>query len=260
MFTYKQIIGQVKKSNYPYYRLRGAMDLFTSKTINIGDNLSEESPTVDAVLSSLKEHIDICIEENPKFVFELELFKTPNSNQNGKHGPFSFIVKSAPEVKTEETTNNQGFDGFGKLKEHSEALRKMQNDLFQPRLDFQVEKMGLVIQQNDLERERKEFDKFKTEKELELKELKKDYGKKTNIAQKGFEKAAFSLLEKFTDDGKGLSGAFETGETTDPSKEEKWIESIALNILQHQEAGDIDLDDIKTIGIAVQKKINEIKE
>ena len=99
MLTYKGIIEQVKLSNLPYYRLRGRSDSYTSSSITIGDNLSEDAPTVEQVLKRLKQHVDTYTAGNPNFVFELDLLKTPSSNQSGKHGPFPFVKNEAAEVK-----------------------------------------------------------------------------------------------------------------------------------------------------------------
>lgn len=261
MFTYLQIIGQVKQSNYPYYKLRGSLNSFTSETINIGDNLSESLPTVDSLLKSLEKHINICTEGNPKFIFELELFKKPSSNQGGKLGPFKFQVQPVAAVKPKETVADQNLMGLGNVQEHLTAIGKMNHDLVQPRIELERERSFLEFEKRDLARERKEFERFRTEKEAELKVLETGFTKKSLIAQNGFEKAAYNLIEKFTgDDSVGLGGTAIVEETIEPTKEEKYIESIALNILDNSEKGNIDLEGIKTIGAFVQKKINELKE
>ena len=261
MFGYKEIIGKIKSSGYPYYRLKGRVDSYSNDVVVVGDNLNDKDSTNESLLESLDIEVKTCIKGNPQFIFELELLKTISSNQGGRLGIFKFIVeKDVTPVKTKEALPDQNFSGLGQVQDHIKAVSQMQSDLFQPRLDLQSEKNELMYDRKELARERKEFEKFKSEKEAEIKELETRFNKKSEIAKDGAEKAIWNILEKLTGkDESGLGGTAEIGEETEATPEEKMIESIALNILEQQEKGDIDLTDIKTIGAFVQKKINELK-
>lgn len=263
LLTYDKIIEQIKFVKLGYFRLRGQNNAYSSEKQIIGDNFDEASPTFEAVLKSLGHYVNIFSEENPNYIFELELYKTKNSNQSGKLGPFLFVNKKASPEQPKTTVADQTPTlGLGAIQEQYQAALAMKESLQEPRFQLESERMKMIIEQNDLKRDKEQFEREKAEKLAELKELKEKFESRSETAKDGAEKAIWAVMKAITGkDEKGLAGAtVEIEEPTEATAEEKMIESIAQEILTHSDNGDIDINDIKQLGIILKKSINKIIE
>lgn len=268
MLVLEQIIEQIKDAGYAYYRLRGRSDVYASSSMNIGDNLAEKDVSVEQVIQRVKKHVGMFAKANPNFVFELELFKTPQSNQSGKLGVFQFVKEKAEEQleKSLPDQNKKVYEptimGLGAIQEQTQALMQMNNQMLEPRLQLERERTLLEVEKVNLIRDREQFEKEK--KEL-LEKLKKDeqlFNSHTERAKKGAEKAIWGIIDTFVEkEDKGLSGTkTEVEETTELTEEQKLIESIAQNMNEYYENGVLDKAKITLIGGKVQAYINQFKK
>ena len=264
MLTLKETIAHIKQAGYPYYRLKGRADSWTDVRTNIGENLTDENPTVDAVIDKVKKHVEMFSKNNPTYVFELELLRTPSSTKGGVLGVFTFVKDEVASEQSKQAAPDpapqpqQSIFGLGAIQEQVNAMLALQ----EPRAALERERNEVAMKRNNFERDREQFEKEKKEKLEELAELKKTYESGTARAKKGAELAFNSVLDKLLDDGeKGLSGTkAEVVDDEEQSKEHQLIESIAQNINEHFENGDIDEKGIVKVGAGVQKMINKIKE
>lgn len=267
MLTLDEIIEQIKDANFPFYKLKGRQDVYTSSSMQIGDNLTEEEPSVEQVIQKVKRHVGMFSKGNPNFIFELELFRTKNSNQTGRLGVFQFVNKRTegqPEPSVHDQNKHQPtIMGLGAIQEQTQALMQMNNQMLEPRLALERERTLLEVEKVNLKRDREQFDKEKKELMEKLRKDEEVFNSHTERAKKGAEKALLGLYDTFigSKDEKGLAGAKATvDESEELTEEQELINSIAQNINEYYLAGTIGKDEILIIGAGVQTLINKHKK
>lgn len=267
MLTLDEIIEQIKDANYPYYKLRGRKDIYSSTTIQIGDNLTEKDPTVEQVIEKVKRHVGIMTKGNPHFIFELELLRTPSSNQTGKIGAFLF-VKERTEGQPEPSVHDQNkyqpnIVGLGAIQEQIQASMQMNSQMLEPRLALERERTLLEVEKVNLNRDREQFEREKKELMEKLKKDEEIYNSHTERAKKGVEKGLLGLYDAFIgkEEKAGLAGAKTSVEESEElTEEQELINSIAQNMNEHYLTGSIGKDEILKVGAGVQTLINKYKK
>ncbi|MFA5670485.1 MAG: hypothetical protein WC967_14695 [Balneolaceae bacterium] len=268
MLTLDEIIEQIKDANYPYYKLRGRKDIYSSTTIQIGDNLTEKDPTVEQVIEKVKRHVGIMTKGNPHFIFELELLRTPSSNQTGKIGAFLFVNERTegqpePSVPDQNKIHQPTIMGLGAIQEQTQALMQMNNQMLEPRLALERERTLLEVEKVNLNRDREQFEREKKELMEKLKKDEEVFNSHTERAKKGVEKGLLGLYDAFVnkDEKGGLAGAKTSVEESEElTEEQELINSIAQNMNEHYLAGSIGKDEILKVGAGVQTLINKYKK
>lgn len=267
MYNLKEIIEQIRDTGYPYFRLRGRHSTYVNERINIAENVSKsgKEPSVDDVVAKVKSNVDRIAKGSPQFVFELELLKSPTSNQGGKLGWYEFMKDTSTEEKKETTVpeppKGLGGLGLGQVQEQMQAINAMNLAMMEPQQKLAAERTALEIDKVNLARDKEIFKKEVAAKEEELKKKEEEYNSQVKRTQKGVEKAFFNIADKYllNDDAQGLAGANSEVEDTEELDEyQELIDLMAVKVNDSYVAGEIDGEDVKKIVGSVKGLLNKI--
>ncbi len=225
----------------------------------------------------LEEQVKFFSDEKDEVCFEIKAQSKLTSNGKNAELIWEFYVPPTRKLEDPNARLNgpySGLDGLGalthpfvqgQLTEISSEKRRLE----ERREMLLKDETRVMIQENDLKREKEYWDRerkakedewvrLRTQKEEELKILKEKFEKRVEAGKEalsGFSENILPLLNDFfsSNPASGLSGANPKADTD----EDKLINSIAFTIRKHKE--DLSINDLQRIGEHVGKLIVRIK-